>query len=232
MAGSLRHAAILPLALARVQRDAAPMRIDVVLYPGFDELDALGPFEVLSNAALADPAARVELVALTGAGAVAGSHGAEVRAARALAAPGETDLVVVPGGGWNDRSTAGAWSQVQEGALPRALAALHGAGATIASVCTGGMILAAAGLLDARPATTHHRALDELRAAGADVVDARVVDDGDIVTCGGVTSGLDLALHLAERLFGERVAAIVAREMEHERVGEVHRRPGGARLAV
>jgi transcriptional regulator GlxA family with amidase domain len=208
------------------------MRIDVVLYPGFDELDAIGPFEVLSNAALADPATEVALVALAGAGPVAGSHGAEVRATRALAAPGDADLVVVPGGGWNDRSTAGAWSQVQDGALPRALAALHGAGATVASVCTGGMILAAAGLLDGRPATTHHRALDDLRAAGARTVDARVVDDGDVVTCGGVTSGLDLALHLAERLYGERVATIVAREMEHERVGEVHRGPNAAPLAV
>jgi transcriptional regulator GlxA family with amidase domain len=208
------------------------MRIDVVLYPGFDELDALGPFEVLSNAALADPGTEVALVALAGAGPVAGSHGAEVLATRALAAPGETDLVVVPGGGWNDRSTAGAWSEVQDGGLPRALAQLHASGATVASVCTGGMILAAAGLLDGRPATTHHRALDDLRAAGAATVDARVVDDGDVLTCGGVTSGLDLALHLAERLFGGRVAAIVSREMEHERVGEVHRGPNAAPLPV
>jgi transcriptional regulator GlxA family with amidase domain len=88
----------------------------------------------------------------------------------------------------------------------------------IASVCTGAMALAAAGLLEGRRATTHHAALEDLRRSGADVVDARVVDDGDIVSCGGVTSGIDLALWLVERFAGDEVADRVARDIEHDRV--------------
>ena len=78
-----------------------------------------------------------------------------------------------------------------------ALAGRHAAGGRIGSVCTGAMLLAEAGLLNGRPAITHHSAIEDLRGFGADVIDgARVVDDGDIVTAAGVTSGIDLALHL------------------------------------
>jgi transcriptional regulator GlxA family with amidase domain len=77
------------------------------------------------------------------------------------------------------------------------------------------MLLAAAGLLSGRPAVTHHTALDDLRAAGADVRDGeRVVDDGDIVTAAGVTSGIDLALHLVRQARGDAVARAAAREIE------------------
>jgi transcriptional regulator GlxA family with amidase domain len=198
------------------------MHAAVVLFDGFDELDALGPYEVLVNGLRAAGAAgSVRLVSLDGAREVTGSHGAVVRAEGPL--DPQADFVVVPGGGWNDRSAAGARAQVQDGALPAAIAAAHARGATIAGVCTGGMLLASAGLLDGRPAVTHHGALEDLRAAGARVVDARVVDDGDVLTAGGVTSGIDLALWLVERELGADAAALVAREIEHERVGEVHR---------
>jgi transcriptional regulator GlxA family with amidase domain len=85
------------------------------------------------------------------------------------------------------------------------------------------MLLAAAGLLEGRPAITHHGAIADLEVAGARVVHARVVDDGDIVTAGGVTSGLDLVLHLAERLFGSDAALAAERELEYERRGTVWR---------
>jgi DJ-1/PfpI family len=97
------------------------------------------------------------------------------------------------------------------------LGELHQAGTAIATVCTGGMVAAAAGLTNGRPATTHHSALDELRASGAHVVDARVVDDGDLIMAGGVTSGIDLALWLVEREVGGQIAAAVAEEMEYPR---------------
>jgi transcriptional regulator GlxA family with amidase domain len=87
------------------------------------------------------------------------------------------------------------------------------------------MLVAAAGLVAGRPAVTHHLALDELAAAGADVRPARVVDDGDLVSCGGVTSGLDLALWLLEREFGAELARRVAADIEHERRGEVAHGP-------
>jgi transcriptional regulator GlxA family with amidase domain len=85
------------------------------------------------------------------------------------------------------------------------------------------MIVAATGLLDGRPAITHHGAIDDLRERGADVIDARVVDDGDLLTAGGVTSGIDLALYLVERIAGEELANEVAREMEYERAADVYR---------
>ena len=191
------------------------MQIDVLLYDGFDELDALGPFEVLANAGF-DTA----LVSLDGARPVTGSHGATVSA---TSAPRGGDVLVVPGGGWNDRSPRGARAEAGGPAMPAALRAAHEAGTTLASVCTGGMLLATAGLLTGRPAVTHHGAVDDLRAAGADVIaGARVVDDGDILSAGGVTSGIDLALWIVERELGTEAADRIAREMEHERRGNVH----------
>jgi transcriptional regulator GlxA family with amidase domain len=191
------------------------MQIDVLLYDGFDELDAIGPFEVLANAGF-DTA----LVSLGGARPVKASHGAVVSASSGLRGAG---VLVVPGGGWNDRSPQGARAEAAGTAMPAALREAHTAGATLASVCTGGMLLASAGLLTGRPAITHHSAIEDLRAAGAEVIeDARVVDDGDILTAGGVMSGIDLALHLVERELGPDAVAKVQREMEHERRGRVH----------
>jgi transcriptional regulator GlxA family with amidase domain len=79
------------------------------------------------------------------------------------------------------------------------------------------MLLAAAGLTDGRPAVTHGSALSDLRESGAELVDARFVDDGDLLTAGGVTSGIDLALHLVEREAGAEIAASVSGIMEYER---------------
>jgi transcriptional regulator GlxA family with amidase domain len=191
------------------------MRIEIVVYDGFDELDAIGPYEVLRNATLVVDDLEVELVGAGGGGVVTASHGLRVTVDGGLT--GEADLVIVPGGGWNDRAPQGARAEADRGDLPARLAELHGAGARVASVCTGGMLLAAAGLTDGRPATTHNGALDDLRASGAEVVDARVVDDGDVITSGGVTSGLDMALHLVEREWGAVLADGIAREMEHDR---------------
>ncbi len=75
---------------------------------------------------------------------------------------------------------------------------------TVATVCGGSLALAMAGLIEGRNAVTHMLGLDVLEATGVNVVRARVVDDGDLVTAGGVTSGLDLALHLLERSYGPR----------------------------
>ena len=134
------------------------------------------------------------------------------------------DLVIVPGGGWISRSAVGARGEVERGVIPQRLAELHQAGTSIAAVCTGAMIVAAAGLLRGRAAITHQGAVEDLRAAGAEIVCERVVDDGEIITAGGVTSGIDLALWLVERFAGPQAARAVEREMEFERRGEVWRR--------
>ena len=200
------------------------MRCEVVLFDGFDELDALAPWEVLSSFADVRDDLDAALVTLDGSATVRAAHGTLVTPHRALS--DDLDVLVVPGGGWNDRAAEGAWAQAQLGALPAAIRERHERGAVVASVCTGAMILAAAGLVEGRHAITHHGAIDDLEAAGAQIVHARVVDDGSLVTAGGVTSGLDLALHLAERYFGAEAALAAERELEYERRGTVWRAKG------
>jgi transcriptional regulator GlxA family with amidase domain len=197
------------------------VEVAVLIFDGFDELDAIGPYEVLANAAQLGADLRVQLLTLKPADEVIGSHGLRVRPDGLL--EGRIDLVIVPGGGWNDRAKRGVWDEARQGELPKAVAQLYDAGATIASVCTGAMLLSAAGLTRDRPATTHHGALDELREQGADVIEARVVDDGDLLTAGGVTSGIDLALWLVEREWGAELAKKIEAELEYERRDSVHR---------
>src|SRR3954469_13807807 len=140
------------------------MLIQVLLYDGFDELDAIGPYEILHGAGLAP-----EYATLDGAERIVASHGTViVPPARLAEAP---DLLVVPGGGWRTRSETGTWGEYQRGTIPLALAERHARGTTVASVCTGAMLLAKAGILEGRPAVTHWAALDDLRNDGADVRD-------------------------------------------------------------
>jgi transcriptional regulator GlxA family with amidase domain len=191
------------------------MLIQVLLYDGFDELDAIGPYEILHGAGIP-----TEYATLDGAERIVASHGTVIVPPATLAE--NPDLLLVPGGGWRTRNETGTWGEYVRGVIPEAIAQRHAAGSTVASVCTGAMLLAKAGILDGRPAVTHWAALEDLRNDGADVrEDARVVDDGDVLTAGGVTSGLDLALHLLERYEGAEAAQFAARLLEHEPVGKV-----------
>jgi transcriptional regulator GlxA family with amidase domain len=187
------------------------LEIDVLLFDGFDELDAMGPFEVLRNAF-----EKVTLTSASGPEPIRGAHGAIVQSERPPAE--QLDWLVVPGGGWTRRPAKGAWAEAQRGELPALIRQRHRNGARIASVCSGALLVAAAGVLRGRPATTHADDVDDLRQAGAQIVEgARVVDSGDIVTRAGVTSGLDLALWLVERLAGPAIANAVSTEIEYER---------------
>lgn len=199
------------------------MQIDVLLYPGFDELDAIAPFEVLMNAASRGAPFEVRLVAAPATGEIVAAHGLRLGCDAKLGSGPRPDVIVVPGGGWIDGSAAGARAEVNRGEIPELLAEYHRAGVTIAAVCTGAMLLSAAGILRGRAAITHHGAIDDLAAAGANVVRARVVDDGDVITAGGVTSGLELALWLVERFAGPAIALAVEQQMEYERRGVVWR---------
>lgn len=201
------------------------MRVAVVLFEGFDDLDAIGPFEVLANAASAVEEIAVELVTLEPVEpveAIGTSHGATIRPGGVLDEADGPDVLMIPGGGWNDRAEHGAWAQAHGAELPAAIRRHHESGGTVASVCTGAGIVAAAGILDGREAATHHHARDELRERGVEIVEARVVDDGDIVSCGGVTAGIDLALHLVQRTAGTDLADQIAAEIEYERRGPLH----------
>jgi len=192
------------------------MNAEILLFDGFDELDALGPWEVLGGLAQLREDVTARLVTLEGAREVRADHGAVISAHGALSE--RPDVLAVPGGGWFDRGPEGAWAQAQRGEIPAAIAARHAAGTTVASVCTGALLLARAGILDGRRATTNPGALDDLRGYGTiDVVEARVVDDGDILTAGAPVCGIDLALHLLERLGGPELAEAGAREIGYER---------------
>ncbi len=188
---------------------------EVIVFDGFDDLDAVAPLEILAAAAFP-----VRLVRPPG-------HRVRVRSAHGLLAEvpdvlgAAAELVVVPGGGWLDGSPTGVRAQCQ-GELPERLAALAQTGTVIASVCTGAMLLAAAGLVSGRPAVTNRLALDDLAAAGADVqAAARVVDAGHIVTCGGPAAGLDLGIALVARYGGSAAATAAADRLEHQPVGPV-----------
>lgn len=209
------------------------MDIEILLYEGFDELDAVGPYEVFQNATEAGAEIATSLVTHESAKRVTASHDLRVEPDGVF---GEPNLLVVPGGGWTARDDRGTWGEYERNEISPILAEQHDRGATLASVCTGAMLLEKAGILDKRPAVTHAGAIDDLRETKAEVVRTRVVDsegrdpsghtseavprvvdDGDVLTAGGVTSGIDLALWIVEREISEEIATEVARTLEYER---------------
>jgi transcriptional regulator GlxA family with amidase domain len=200
--------AFLPLVGSQRRRDDDGMKIEILLFDGFDDLDAFGPFEVLTASGL-----QTRFVTVAPQDLVVSAGGAQIVPHGVV---GDPDLVLVPGGGWNDHGAQGTYAEARKGVITKALATRHAAGRRIGSICTGAMLLAEAGLLTGRPAITHHSAIEDLKGFGANVIEtARVVDDGDIITAAGVTSGLDLALHLVQRELGTEAAQAAADEIEH-----------------
>lgn len=197
------------------------MDIAIVIFEGFDELDAIAPYEVFENAREMGADLTVTLCTIDDIDEVTASHGLRISVDHLLAEL-TPDILVVPGGQWGARGETGAWAEAERGDIPEAIAHFHAGGGTIVGVCTGGMLIAKAGITNHRPAVTHAAALDDLRATGTNVIDARVVDDGDIITAGGVTSGLDVAFHIVRREFGDVIASAVADRMEYEPIGPIY----------
>ena len=193
------------------------MRIEILVFDGVDEMDVMGPFEVWSHAARR-PQFELALVGLDGPADVTGLHGLHFKAPEGM---GQPDALFVPGGGWMNRAEKGAWAEARRGVMPERIAALAPSLQWIGSVCTGSMLLAEAGLVKGRPATTNRGAWAELEAFGADLKTNRVVDDGTLVTAGGITCGIDLALHVVERELGADVADGIAGAMEYARDRDV-----------
>jgi putative intracellular protease/amidase len=191
------------------------MRFEIAVFDGFDEIDVFGPFEVLSAAGF-----EVALVAVERPGIVVSMRGLRAEIDGVLDSP---DALLVPGGGWLNQAPEGSWAQAQRGVLPGKIARIAQENALIASVCTGSLLLASAGVLQGRHATTNRNALDELRGFGAIAVEERVVEDGQFITAGGLTAGIDLGLWLVEREKGTAAADDVARSIEYQRQGRVWR---------
>ncbi|GAC1359649.1 MAG: DJ-1/PfpI family protein [Vulcanimicrobiaceae bacterium] len=188
-------------------------RIAIAVFDGVDELDVVGPFEVLRNATKAGAAIEVALASLSEELNFTGAHGLEMRADMRL--DDTFDVLLVPGGGWSSGAAQGIRTQIDLGVLTRQIRDAHQRGATIASVCTGALAVGAAGIAKGRRMTTHHGGVEDLRAFGVQVEDERVVDDGDIVSGAGVTSGIDLALHLVNRYGTIAIAKQIAEEIEY-----------------
>jgi putative intracellular protease/amidase len=181
------------------------MNIAILLYERVTALDAIGPYEVLSRL----PGASLTFVAAEP-GPVRTDNGMlTLLAERSIDDVGDPDIVLVPGGPGEVAARAGG------GALEW-LRAVHATTTWTTSVCTGSLILAAAGLLEGRHATSHWLALEELGRMGAVPVSERVVFDGKIVTAAGVSAGIDMALALAARVAGDDVAQAIQLGIEYD----------------
>ncbi|MEV5506085.1 DJ-1/PfpI family protein [Streptomyces orinoci] len=206
---------------------SAPLCVQIVMFDGVEEQDYIAPFEVFAAAKRIGGALETSYVALDGPRTVTSSYGTKIVVEKGWA-PESADLLVVPGGGWGSAG-AGVSQEIRRGTLPKALADAKRPDLIMASICTGAMLLSAAGLTKGRNCTTHHKVKDELRKQGGVIRDARVVDDGDLVTSGGITSGLDLALWLAQRELGDSDLVLSLELMlEYERRGIVWHAPGAA----
>jgi transcriptional regulator GlxA family with amidase domain len=207
-----------------------PLSAQIVLFDGFDPLDVVAPFEVLvagSEAMGGD--LRVELVSAEGPRpVVSGSQGLTLAATSALD-PDRPGYVLVPGASGPDGDPDDGVDTIpvrlarfaNSAAAPLLRRALDNPEVTVWTICGGSLSLAMAGLIDGRNAVTHTLGMDVLDATGVNAVRARVVDDGDLVSAGGVTSGLDLALYLLDREFGPAIARAVEDLFEYERRGIV-----------
>jgi putative intracellular protease/amidase/uncharacterized protein (DUF952 family) len=186
-------------------------RIVLLAFDGMTLLDLVGPLDALSRIASMgfDPTTTCEVAALTrspDSHAVWTAWGAELVTTRYRPALDAFDVLVVPGG-------PGTRALEHDAALVAYLATFP-VNRLTTSVCTGSLLLGAAGRLHGKRATTHHKWMAELARFGATALEQRVVDEGQLVTAGGVTSGIELGLHIVRRLAGDEAYQAIARQME------------------
>lgn len=180
------------------------MEIAVLVFDGMTALDAVGPAQVLALM----PGARMRWVAERP-GPKATDCGMAMTAAHALGDVRAPDVILVPGG-LDVRAAS------ESAAVLEWLRAAHATSTWTTSVCTGALVLGAAGLLHGLRATTHWAALEALRACGAEPVQERVVREGKIVTAAGVASGIDMALTLVGLIGGRDLAEAVQLGIEYD----------------
>jgi cyclohexyl-isocyanide hydratase len=178
--------------------------IGLLVYPRHTPLDLIGPWEVLVRI----PEARTHLI-WTRAGPVQADGGIEIGASTSFADAPPLDLLVVPGG-------PGQLSLMKHSLLLDFIRECAESSSWVCSICTGALLLAQAGVLRGRRATTHWLARDALRAFGVEVVDDRYVFDGKFGTAAGVSAGIDLALELARRVSDDQTACEIGLQIEYD----------------
>jgi transcriptional regulator GlxA family with amidase domain len=181
------------------------MQIAIVLYDRFTALDAVGPYETLGRL----PDAETVFVAEERGPVRNESGNLALVADRALTEVPNPDIIVVPGG-------PGPLPLAADGPLLTWLRSADAGSTWTTSVCTGSLLLAAAGLLRGRRATSHWLALEELKRHGAEPTGERVVTDGKYVTAAGVSAGIDMGLALLGRIAGDTHAQIVQLATEYD----------------
>ena len=187
--------------------------IGIFLFGGVEELDAIGPWEVLSSWTQHWPADGWQVLVFSrSAGEIVCAKGLKIRTEYDWENVPHLDVLLFPGGQGTRRELAD----------PSVLQWVRGyrdAGALMTSVCTGSLVYAAAGILSGRPATTYWNSLDLLLKLDPSIevrADERWVDSGEVVTASGVSAGIDMALHLVRRLAGEDRARDVRRAIQYD----------------
>lgn len=184
------------------------INIGIMLFPQVEELDFVGPFEVVSYINKIRPnSTNVILLAETD-DPVTAANGMKIIPQTTLAECPALDILIIPGG--KGRLTAMKNKVLLDFIRQRAPEVTY-----VASVCTGAFFLAEAGLLTGKKATTYHTAYAELAAYGVEVLPAKVVREEKIITSGGVSSGLELGFYLLRELFGLPIAQEVAKKIEY-----------------
>lgn len=205
------------------------LRYEILIFDDFDDMDAFGALEALHWASYS-----VQLKSIRKVDFITSSAGLKIIPAGTFDLQNPPDVLILPGGGWlfsnqqSDGVCIGAALEVKRGEILELLRGFHKIAVekqkVLASVCTGGLVLGSAGLLKDRPATTNRQAYDELTGMGAKLVKARVVDDGEIITAGGITASLDLGLWLIQRFGGPQKALEISEQLEFEMRGPIWQR--------
>jgi transcriptional regulator GlxA family with amidase domain len=181
------------------------VRIALLVFDRLTALDAVGPYEVLSRL----PGAELRLVGKEVGVKRTDTGALGLEADLALSELPDPDVLLVPGG-------AGSRPLMSDPDVLDWVRSAHQGSTWTTSVCTGALVLGAAGILQGKRATTHWAYLDRLRELGAEPVSERVVEDGKVITAAGVSAGIDMALGLAARIAGEQVAHAIQLGIEYD----------------
>ena len=197
------------------------MKCGFLIFPGVEELDFVGPWEMASMWAALPSGPQERLLVAGAAGPVVCAKGLSLNPHATFDACPALDLLVVPGG-------IGTRAEVDDEPLIDFIRRQAGSCRAVLSVCTGAFLLQRAGLLDGKRATTHWASLDRLRALGVQVVEERFVRDGAVWTSAGVSAGIDMTLAFIADFAGEETAARVQLAAEYFPSPRIYMAPDGS----